>query len=68
MIVFEIRNALLLDPQILAGRDLEAYGLEWGRRLQRLPGAFARGPAEADASYRPRLLELIKNRVEGSDQ
>ena len=68
MFVFEFRGALLSDPQVLAGRDLEAYGAIWGRRMQRLPGAFLRGDREPDSAYRPRLLELIKSRVEGSNQ
>ena len=59
------RARKLADPQVLAGHDLDAYGASWGRRLQRLPGAFQRADGEADASYRPRLLDLIKTRVEG---
>ena len=59
------RARKLADPQVLAGHDLDAYGASWGRRLQQLPGAFQRGEGEADVSYRLRLVELIKSRVEG---
>ena len=56
----------LKNPETLAGFELDDYAASWQRRLGLPLGTFERDDAEFDASYRPRLLKMIRETIEFS--
>lgn len=66
MMAILVARQPLKDPETLVGFEIDDYAASWQRRLGLQPGTFERDDAEPDASYRPRLLKMIRETLEFS--